>query len=134
MKKFHDVLFVVLLTMFVCFCFSLIFFDLEESKRREKVDAVYNILKAKGGIARFPELAAVDMEDFGGQYTDKDLVNSYRTKKHVLIDSVTGDLYVAVRTYATSAGIFRISTEGEILQEYSHEEFYQLGVVDRLVK
>ena len=133
MKKL-DVLFVVLLTMFVCFCFSLIFFDLEESKRREKVDAVYNILKAKGGIARFPELAAVDMEDFGGQYTDKDLVNSYRTKEHVLTDPVTGDLYVAVRTYATSAGIFRISAEGEILQEYSHEEFYQLGVVDRLVK
>ena len=134
MKKFHDVLFVVLLTMFVCFCFSLIFFDLEESKRREKVDAVYNILKAKGGIARFPELAAVDMEDFGGQYTDKDLVNSYRTQKHIMKDPVTGDLFVAVRSYATSAGIFRISTEGEILQEYSHEEFYQLGVVDRLVK
>ena len=134
MKKFHDVLFIAALFVFVCFCFSLIFFDQEESKRREKVDAVYNLLKAKDGIARFPELAAVDLESFGGQYSDQDLVSSVRTKKHVLTDPVTGDLYVAVRTYATSAGIFRISTEGEILQEYSHEEFYELGVVDRLVK
>ena len=134
MKKFHDVLFVAALFVFVFFMFSLICFDQKETKRREKIDAVYSILKAKDGIARFPELAAVDMEDFGGQYTDKDLVNSYRTQRHILKDPVTGDLFVAIRTYATSAGIFRISTEGEILQEYSHEEFYQLGVVDRLVK
>ena len=134
MKKFHDVLFIAALFVFVCFCFSLIFFDQEESKRREKVDAVYNLLKAKGGVARFPELAAVDLEDFGGQYTDKGLVSSYRTQRHVMIDPVTGDLFVAVRACVVSVGIFRVSTEGEILQEYSREEFYKLGVVDRLVK
>ena len=137
MNKSHDVFFGVVLTMFVCFIvflLSIVYFEQEEAKKREIANAAYEQLDAKGGIARFPELAAVDMEDFGGQYTDKDLVNSYRTKKHILIDPVTGDLFVAIRTYATSAGIFRISTEGEILQEYSHEEFYQLGVVDRLVK
>ena len=134
MKKFHDVLFFVVLSVFILFPFSLLYFDYKESKKREKIDAVYNTLKAKGGIARFPELAVVDLKAFGGQYSDQGLVSSYRTKKHILLDPVTGDLYVAVRTYNTSAGIFRVNKEGKILQEYSHEEFYELGVVDRLVK
>ena len=134
MKKFDEVLSVVLLFMFVCFCFSLIFFDQEESKRREKVDAVYNLLKAKDGIARFPELAAVDLESFGGQYSDQDLVDAHRTQKHILKDPVTGDLYVAVRTCNLGAGIFKVNEEGKILKTYSREEFYKLGVVDRLVK
>ena len=134
MKKFHDVLFVIVLFVFIFFMFSLLCFDQKEAKRREKMDAVYSILKAKDGIARFPELAAVDLEAFGGQYSDQDLVSSYRTQRHILKDPVTGDLYVAVRSYATSAGIFRVTEEGEILQEYSHEEFCELGVVDRLVK
>ena len=98
------------------------------------MDAAYEQLKAKDGIARFPELAAVDLKDFGGQYSDQGLVSSYRTKKHILKDPVTGDLYVGIRTCTISAGIFRVSAEGEILQKYSHEEFYKLGVVDRLVK
>ena len=134
MKKFDEVLSVVLLFMFVCFCFSLIFFDQEESKRREKVDVAYNLLNTKGGIARFPELAAIDMESLGGEYSNQGLVSSYRTKKHILKDPVTGDLYVAVRTYNLGVGIFRVDSEGKILQEYSREEFYKLGVVDRLVK
>ena len=137
MKKFDDVFFAVVLSMFVCFIVSLLsilYFEQEEAKRREITDVAYEQLDAKGGVARFPELAAVDLEDFGGQYTDKGLVSSYRTQRHVMIDPVTGDLFVAVRACVVSVGIFRVSTEGEILQEYSREEFYKLGVVDRLVK
>ena len=134
MKKFYDVFFAVVLSTFVCFIFSLLFFEQKEAQRRERIAVAYEQLDAKGGIARFPELAAVDLKDFGGEYSDQGLVSSYRTQKHILKDPVTGDLYVAIRTYTTSAGIFRVSTEGEILQEYSREEFYKLGVVDRLVK
>ena len=101
---------------------------------QERIDVAYNLLNTKGGIARFPELAAVDLKDFGGEYSDQGLVSSYRTKKHILKDPVTGDLYVAVRTYNLGAGIFKVDSEGKILQEYSREEFYKLGVVDRLVK
>ena len=133
MKKF-DVFFAVVLSMYVCFIFSLLFFDQKETQRRERIAVAYEQLDAKGGIARFPELAAVDLKDFGGEYSDQGLVSSYRTKKHILKDPVTGDLYVAVRTYTLGAGIFKVSTEGKILQEYSREEFYKLGVVDRLVK
>ena len=134
MKKFDDVFFVALLIMFVSFMFSLLFFGQKEIQRKERIAVAYNLLDTKGGIARFPELAAVDLKDFGGEYSDQDLVSSYRTKKHILKDPVTGDLYVATRTYSTGAGIFRVNAEGKILQEYSHEEFYKLGVVDRLVK
>lgn len=134
MKKFYDVFFAVVLSTFVCFIFSLLCFEQKEAQRRERIEVAYNLLDTKGGIARFQELAAVDLKDFGGEYSDQGLVSSYRTKKHILIDPVTGDLYVAIRTYVTSVGIFRVSTEGEILQEYSREEFYKLGVVDRLVK
>ena len=134
MKKFDEVLFAVVLIAFVSFLFSILLFEQKEAKKRERTDAVYSILKAKDGIARFPELAAVDTKDFGGEYSDQDLVQSYRTKKHILIDPVTGDLYVAVRTCNLGVGIFRVDSEGKILQEYSREEFYKLGVVDRLVK
>ena len=134
MKKFHDVLFFVVLSAFVLFNFSLLYFDYKESKKREKIETVYHMLDEKGGIARFPELAAVDLQDFGGEYSHQGLVSSYRTKKHILLDPVTGDLYVAVRACTVSVGIFRVDKEGKILQEYSHEEFYKLGVVDRLVK
>ena len=133
MKKF-DVFFAVVLSMYVCFIFSLLFFDQKETQRRERIAVAYEQLDAKGGIARFPELAAVDLKDFGGEYSDQGLVSSYRTQKHIMKDPVTGDLYVAVRTYTLGAGIFKVSTEGKILQEYSREEFYKLGVVDRLVK
>ena len=134
MKKFDVVFSAVVLSMFVLFIFSLLFFEQKEAKGREKFDVAYRSLDAKGGIARFPELAVVDMDTSGGTYSRQDLVKSYRTKKHILIDPVTGDLFVGIRTYTLGMGIFRVSTEGEILQEYSREEFYELGVVDRLVK
>ena len=134
MKKFDEVLFFVVLFMFVSFMFSLLFFDQQEIQKRERIDAAYNLLDTKGGIARFPELAAVDLKTLGGEYSNQGLVSSYRTKKHILIDPVTGDLYVAIRTCTLGAGIFKIDSEGKILQEYSREEFYKLGVVDRLVK
>ena len=136
MKKL-DVFFAVALTMFVCFIvflLSIVYFEQEEAKKREIMDVAYEQLDAKGGIARFPELAAVDLEAFGGHYSDQDLVNSYRTQKHIMKDPVTGDLFVGIRACVVSVGIFRVTEEGEILQEYSREEFYKLGVVDRLVK
>ncbi len=133
MNKF-DVFFAVVLSAFIFFIFSLLCFEQKEAQRRQRIDVAYEQLDAKGGIARFPELAAVDLKDFGGEYSDQGLVSSYRTQKHILKDPVTGDLYVAIKTYAISAGIFRVNEEGEILQEYSREEFYKLGVVDRLVK
>ena len=134
MKKFDEVLFFVVLSMFVCFIFSLLFFEQQEIQQKERIDAAYRLLDQKGGIARFPELAAVDLKDFGGEYSDQGLVSSYRTEKHILKDPVTGDLYVAARTYNIGAGIFKVDSEGKIIQEYSREEFYKLGVVDRLVK
>ena len=133
MNKF-DVFFAVVLFAFVSFMFSLLCFAQIETQRKEKIYAAYRSLDAKGGIARYPELAAADLKDFGGEYSDQGLVSSYRTKKHILTDPVTGDLYVAIRTYSLGAGIFKIDSEGKIIQEYSSEEFYKLGVVDRLVK
>ena len=91
-------------------------------------------MSEKGGIAVFEELAVVDLENLGGQYSDQDLVSSYRTKKHVLTDPVTGDLFVGLRVYVGGVGIFRVNEEGKILQKLTTEEFYKLGVVDRLVK
>ena len=134
MKKFDEVLFVVLLSMFVSFLFSILLFEHKKTQAQERIDVAYNLLNAKGGIARFPELAAVDLESLGGEYSNQGLVSSYRTQKHILKDPVTGDLYVAIRTYNLGAGIFKVDKEGKILQEYSREEFYKLGVVDRLVK
>lgn len=134
MKKFYDVLFVVLLSMFVCFIFSLLCFEQKEAQRKERIDVAYNLLDAKGGIARFHELAFVDLESLGGEYSNQGLVSSYRTEKHILKDPVTGDLFVGIRVYAGNIGIFKVDEEGKILQEYSREEFQKLGVVDRLVK
>ena len=134
MKKFDEVLFAVVLIAFVSFLFSILLFEQKEAQRKETIGAAYEQLDQKGGIARFPELAAIDMESLGGEYSNQGLVSSYRTNKHILKDPVTGDLYVAVRTYNLGVGIFRVDSEGKILQEYSREEFYKLGVVDRLVK
>ena len=134
MKKFDEVLFAVVLIAFVSFIFSILLFEQKEAQRKETIGAAYEQLDQKGGIARFPELAAIDMESLGGEYSNQGLVSSYRTNKHILKDPVTGDLYVAVRTYNLGVGIFRVDSEGKILQEYSREEFYKLGVVDRLVK
>ena len=134
MKKFDEVLFAVVLIAFVSFLFSILLFEQKEAKIKETIGAAYEQLDQKGGIARFPELAAIDMESLGGEYSNQGLVSSYRTNKHILKDPVTGDLYVAVRTYNLGVGIFKVDEEGKILQEYSREEFYKLGVVDRLVK
>ena len=70
----------------------------------------------------------------GGNFSRQDLAYANRTKKHVLIDPVTGDRYVGIRTCTLGLGVFKVDEEGKILQEYSREEFYKLGVVDRLVK
>ena len=49
-------------------------------------------------------------------------------------DPVTGDLYIGIRVYVGCVGIFKVDEEGKILQKLTKEEFYELGVVDRLVK
>ena len=131
MKKFYDVLFVVVVAVVIT---AVLCHEHKKMQAQERIDTAYEQLDQKGGIARFPELAVIDLETSGGTYSRQDLVQSYRTKKHILIDPVTGDLYVAVRTYTLGVGIFRVDEEGKILQEYSREEFYKLGVVDRLVK
>ena len=92
MKKFHDVLFVAALFVFVLFMFSLLCFEQKEAQRKEKIDAVYNLLNAKGGIARFPELAAIDMESLGGEYSNQGLVSSYRTNK-ILVTILTSKTF-----------------------------------------
>ena len=131
MKKFYDVLFVVVI---VAVLVAVLCHEHKEMQAQERIEAAYNLLDQKEGIARFPELAVIDLETSGGTYSRQDLVSSYRTEKHILKDPVTGDLYVAVRTCTLGVGIFRVDEEGKILQEYSREEFYKLGVVDRLVK
>ena len=135
MKKLYDVLFVVVLVAVVI---TAVVFALchehKEIQKKERTDAAYNLLDTKGGIARFPELAVIDLDTSGGSYSDQDLVSSYRTEKHILKDPVTGDLFVGLRIYIGGIGIFKVDEEGKILQEYSREEFYKLGVVDRLVK
>ena len=131
MNKFYDVLFVVVVITAVVFG---LYYEHKEIQKKERIEAAYEQLDRKGGIARFPELAVVDLDTSGGTYSRQDLVQSYRTKKHILIDPVTGDLYVGVRTCTLGVGIFKVDEEGKILQEYSREEFYKLGVVDRLVK
>ena len=131
MKKFHDVLFVVVVAVVIT---AVVFHEHKKMQAQERIKAAYDLLDSKGGIARFPELAVIDLETSGGTYSRQDLVDAYRTKKHIMKDPMTGDLYVAIRTYTLGVGIFKVNEEGKILQEYSHEEFYKLGVVDRLVK
>ena len=131
MKKFYDVLFVVAFALVVIAVF---YHEHKKMQAQERIEAAYNLLDTKGGIARFPELAVIDLDTSGGTYSRQDLVSSYRTEKHILKDPVTGDLFVAVRTCTLGVGIFRVDSEGKILKEYSREEFYKLGVVDRLVK
>ena len=131
MQKFLNVVVAVsLLLVFLFVSFSVVRDEIE----KEKVEAAYEQLDAKGGIARFPELAVVDLDTSGGNFSRQDLAYANRTKKHILKDPVTGDLYVGVRTCVLGLGVFKVDEEGKILQEYSREEFYKLGVVDRLVK
>ena len=134
MKKFYDVLFVVVVTVVITAVVFALYHEHKEIQKQERIEAAYNLLDQKGGIARFPELAVIDLETSGGTYSRQDLVDAYRTQKHILKDPVTGDLYVAVRTCTLGAGIFKVNEEGKILKTYSREEFYKLGVVDRLVK
>ena len=131
MQKFLNVVVAVsLLLVFLFVSFSVVRDEIE----KEKVEAAYEQLDAKGGIARFPELAVVDLDTSGGNFSRQDLAYANRTKKHILKDPVTGDLYVGVRTCVLGLGVFKVDEEGKIIQEYSREEFYELGVVDRLVK
>ena len=130
MQKFLYAVLVGLLFTFLFFSFSTV----RDAREKEKIEAAYEQLDAKGGIARFPELAVVDLDTSGGNFSRQDLAYANRTKKHVLIDPVTGDLYVGIRTCTLGLGVFKVDREGKILKEYSREEFYQLGVVDRLVK
>ena len=110
------------------------FSTVRDEIEKEKIEAAYEQLDTKGGIARFPELAVIDIDTSGGNFSRQDLAYANRTKKHVLIDPVTGDRYVGIRTCTLGLGVFKVDGEGKILKEYSREEFYKLGVVDRLVK
>ena len=130
MNKFLNVVLAVLLLAFLFFSFSTI----KDAREEEKIDAAYKQLDAKGGLAVFAGLAVVEMEGLGGKYSYQDLVGSRGAKKYFLKDPVTGDLYVGVRIYIGCLGIFKVSEEGKILQKLTKEEFYKLGVVDRLVK
>ena len=112
----------------------IVFSAITDIAEKEKIEAAYEQLDAKGGIARFNELAVVDLESLGGEYSYQELVDSNRTQKHFLKDPATGDLFVGLRVYVGGVGIFRVDEEGKILQTYNNEEFYKLGVVDRLVK
>ena len=130
MLKFLNVVLVVLMFVFLFFSFSAI----KDAREEEKIQAAYEQLDAKGGLAVFAGLAMVDMESLGGKYSCQDLVGSRGAKKYFLKDPVTGDLYVGVRIYTMGLGIFKVSEEGKILKKLTKEEFYELGVVERLVK
>ena len=130
MLKFLNVVLVGLLLVFFVVSFSIVRDEIE----KEKIQAAYELLEEKGGMAVFEGLALVQLESLGGKYSYQDLVGSRGAKKYFLKDPVTGDLYVGVRTYVSGLGVFKVNNEGKILQKYSREEFYELGVVDRLVK
>ena len=131
MQKFLNAVVAVSLLLVLLF---VSFSTVRDEMEKEKIEAAYEQLDAKGGIARFPELAVVDLDTSGGNFSRQDLACANRTKKHVLIDPVTGDRYVGIRTCTLGLGVFKVDGEGKILKEYSREEFYKLGVVDRLVK
>ena len=130
MQKLFGVVLVVLLLGF----FVASFYTVTNTMKEEKIQAAYEQLEEKGGMAVFEGLALIELESLGGKYSYQDLVGSRGAKKHILKDPVTGDLYVGVRTYVSGLGVFKVTKEGEILQKLTKEEFYQLGVVDRLVK
>ncbi len=127
MQKFFGVGILLALLLVI---FSIVDMTIEE----KKIGAAYEQLDAKGGIAVFEELALVDLESLGGKYSYQDILGSRRAKKHFLKDPVTKNLYIGLRVCVGGVGIFRVSEEGKILQKLTPEEFYKLGVVDRLVK
>ena len=108
--------------------------EYQEMKAQEKINITYNLLEAKGGVAVFEGLALVDLESFGGKYSYQDLIGLRGAKKYLLKDPVTEDLYIGLRVAVGGIGIFRVDKEGKILQQLTPEEFYESGVVDRLVK
>ena len=124
--------------VFAVFAIVIMFFVVRHEHKKmqaqAKIDAAYEQLDAKGGIAVFEGLALVDLESLGGKYSDQDLVGVRGAKKHLLKDPVTGDFYIGLRVCVGDIGIFRVDEEGKILQKLTPEEFYKLGVVDRLVK
>ena len=130
MLKFLNVVLVALLFVFLFFSFSTI----KDAREEEKIDAAYEQLDAKGGVALFAGLALAELESLGGKYSYQDLVGYRGSKKYFLKDPVTGDLYIGIRVYVECVGIFKVNKEGKILQKLTKEEFYELGVVDRLVK
>ena len=130
MQKFLNVVLVALLLVFLFVSFSTIKDEIE----KEKIQAAYEQLEEKGGLAVFEGIALVQLESLGGKYSYQDLIGSRGAKKYILKDPVTGDLYIGIRVYVGCVGIFKVSEEGKILQKLTKEEFYKLGVVDRLVK
>ena len=130
MNKLFGVVLVALLFVFLFFSFSTV----RDAREKEKIEAAYEQLDAKGGVALFAGLALAELESLGGKYSYQDLVGYRGSKKYFLKDPVTGDLYVGVRVYVGCVGIFKVNKEGKILQKLTKEEFYELGVVDRLVK
>ena len=130
MNKLFGVVLVALLFGF----FSASFYTVRDIVEKEKIDAAYEQLDAKGGVALFAGLALAELESLGGKYSYQDLVGYRGSKKYFLKDPVTGDLYIGIRVYVGCVGIFKVSEEGKILQKLTKEEFYELGVVDRLVK
>ena len=130
MQKFFSVVLVALLLVFL----SASFYTVRDEIEKDRVEAAYEQLDTKGGIALFAGIALAELESLGGKYSYQDLVGSRGAKKYFLKDPVTGDLYVGVRVYVGCVGIFKVNKEGKILQKLTKEEFYELGVVDRLVK
>ena len=130
MLKFLNVVLVALLLAFL----SASFYTVRDTVEKEKIQAAYEQLEEKGGVALFAGLALAELESLGGKYSYQDLVGSRGAKKYFLKDPVTGDLYIGIRVYVGCVGIFKVSEEGKILQKLTKKEFHELGVVDRLVK
>ena len=127
MQKFLNVV------VFLSFL-SVLFYAAIDTVEKEKIQAAYEQLDAKGGVALFAGVALAELESLGGKYSYQDLIGSRGAKKYFLKDPVTGDLYIGIRVYVGCVGIFKVDEEGKILQKLTKEEFYKLGVVDRLVK
>ena len=130
MLKFLNVVLVALLLIFL----SASFYTVRDTVEKDKINAAYEQLEEKGGVAVFAGIALAQLESLGGKYSYQDLVGYRGSKKYFLKDPVTGDLYIGIRVYVGCVGIFKVNKEGKILQKLTKEEFYKLGVVDRLVK
>ena len=88
MNKLFGVVLVALLLVF----FSASFSTIRDEIEKDKINAAYEQLEEKGGLAVFEGLALVQLENLGGKYSYQDLVGYRGSKKHILKDPVTGDL------------------------------------------